>query len=471
MIRRLLVANRGEIAVRIIRTCRDLGVETVQVYSKADRDGLAVRLAHRAVGIGEAPAAKSYLNAQALVAAALFTDCDAVHPGYGFLSENAEFAQLCQRKRLIFVGPLPDHIRLMGDKAAARRAAQEAGVPVIPGSDGTVASLAEAQRVASDIGYPILIKASAGGGGKGMRVVASPRDLEPSLQAAQSEALAAVGDARVYLERYLADVRHVEVQVLGDGSQFVQLGERDCTIQRRHQKLVEESPSPALDALQRERLAQAALRLVRHVRYVNAGTVEFVLDNRTSEFFFIEMNTRLQVEHPVTEMTTGLDLVAHQLQLASGEPLAIDQGAVVSRGHAIECRINAEDPARGFMPQPGTITRWSAPSGPDVRIDTHVRAGTSVSPYYDSLIAKVIVHAPSRTEAIARMHRALGELDVQGIATNVALHRTIMSDPRFVQARFNTRFLNEASDLTSETGDAKRARAPVAANQRSHESH
>jgi acetyl-CoA carboxylase, biotin carboxylase subunit len=449
MIRRLLVANRGEIAVRVIRTCRALGIETVAVYSSADRGSLPARLADRRVGIGEAPAAKSYLNAQAIVAAALFTECDAVHPGYGFLSENAEFAELCRRKGLTFVGPDAEHIRLMGDKAAARKAAQQAGVPVVPGSGGTVASLDAARDVAAGIGYPILIKAAAGGGGKGMRVIESPRELEAALHAARSEALAAFGDASAYLERYLPDVRHIEVQVLGDGQKSVHVGERDCTVQRRHQKLIEETPSPALESSQRAQLADAALRLVEQVRYVNAGTVEFVLDNRSGEFFFIEMNTRLQVEHPVTEMVTGLDLVEQQLRISSGEPLAIDQHAIVPRGHAIECRINAEDPSRGFLPQPGTITTLRLPSQAGVRVDTHVEAGTSITPHYDSLIAKLVVHAPTRNEAVTLMDRALGELDVGGLTTNIALQRAIINDARFLQARFNTRLLDESPELVT----------------------
>jgi acetyl-CoA carboxylase biotin carboxylase subunit len=466
MIRRLLVANRGEIAVRIIHTCRALGIETVAVYSSADRGSLAVRLADHSVGIGEAPAAKSYLNAQALVAAALFTDCDAVHPGYGFLSENAEFAQLCRRKRLTFVGPEPEHIRLMGDKAAAREAARQAGVPVVSGSEGNVDSVDAARRVAQSIGCPMLIKAAAGGGGKGMRVIESPRELESALHAARAEAHAAFGDASVYLERYLADVRHVEVQVLGDGRDCVHVGERDCTVQRRHQKLIEETPSPALDPSQRHRLASAALKLVRQVGYLNAGTVEFVLDNGTGEFFFIEMNTRLQVEHPVTEMVTGLDLVAQQLRIASGEPLAIDQREVVPRGHAIECRINAEDPSRGFLPQPGTIAGLRLPSGAGVRVDTHVEPGTSMTPYYDSLIAKVIVHAPTRSEAAALMDRALGDFEVSGITTNIALQRAIINDVRFAQGWFNTRFLDESPALATASGGDSPRRARSASESR-----
>jgi acetyl-CoA carboxylase, biotin carboxylase subunit len=443
MIRRLLVANRGEIAVRIVRACRDLGIESVQVHSDADRDSLAVRLAHRAVGIGPAPARESYLNAPALIAAARFTDCDAIHPGYGFLSESANFAELCARSNLVFVGPSPAHIRLMGDKAAARSAAQKAGVPVIPGSDGALSDPARLTEVARDVGYPLLIKASAGGGGKGMRVVESPRQLEQAFVAARSEADAAFSDPRVYIERYLPDVRHIEVQVLGDAGHAIHLGERDCTVQRRHQKLVEETPSPALDAAQRHHLTEAALRLARAVDYVNAGTMEFVFDNTTGEFFFIEMNTRLQVEHPVTEMATGVDLVVQQLRIASRDGLGLQQSDIRSQGHALECRINAEDTERDFLPQPGTITGLHLPTGPWVRVDTHAFAGCTVSPYYDSLVAKIIVHGPTRDQTLARMARALGELRIDGITTNLDLQRAIMADRRFMKARINTRFLEE----------------------------
>ena len=439
MIRRLLIANRGEIAVRILRTCRELGIETVAVYSDADRDASTVNAADYAVGIGAAPAAQSYLNANALVAAALFTDCDAVHPGYGFLSENARFAAQCARKGLTFVGPSPEQIGLMGDKAAARRVAQESGVPVIPGSDGALTSVDEARRIARAVGFPLLIKAAAGGGGKGMRVVESAKELEAALQSARAEALAAFGSADVYVERYLPDVRHVEVQVLGDGKDVVHLGERDCTIQRRHQKLVEETPSPALSAGQRAGLVEASTCLARSVGYVNAGTVEFVLDNRTGEFFFIEMNTRLQVEHPVTEMTTGIDIVAQQLRIASGDKIALDGAS--PNGHAIECRINAEDPQRNFLPQPGTITAFSPPVGESIRVDTHVEPGSTITPFYDSLIAKVVVHGDTRTDAIDAMRHALDAFEIGGVTTNLALQRSIMDDPRFVGGAFGTHFL------------------------------
>ena len=444
MIRRLLIANRGEIAVRILRTCRELGIETVAVYSDADHDAPTVKAADHAVGIGAAPAAQSYLNANALVAAALFTDCDAVHPGYGFLSENARFAAYCARKGLIFVGPSPEQIRLMGDKAAARRVARESGVPVIPGSEGALASIDETRRIAREVGFPLLIKAAAGGGGKGMRVVESTNDLEAALQSARAEALAAFGSADVYVERYLPDVRHVEVQVLGDGRDVVHLGERDCTIQRRHQKLIEETPSPVLSPEQRAGLVEASTCLARTVGYVNAGTVEFVLDNNTGAFFFIEMNTRLQVEHPVTEMTTGIDIVAQQLRIASGDKLAFD--GALSKGHAIECRINAEDPQHSFLPQPGTITAFAPPVGASIRVDTHAESGTTISPFYDSLIAKVIVHGDTRKDAIDAMRRALDTFQIDGITTNIALQRSIMDDSRFVSGAFGTHFLEAVHD-------------------------
>jgi acetyl-CoA carboxylase biotin carboxylase subunit len=444
MIRRLLIANRGEIAMRILRTCRSLGIETVAVYSDADRSAPITRLADSCIGIGDAPATKSYLNAQALLAAALFTDCDAVHPGYGFLSESALFAEMCLRKGITFVGPTPQQIRLMGDKAAARKAAQSARVPVVPGSEGIVPSLDVARQIATTIGYPILVKAAAGGGGKGMRVIESPRDLEGALHAARSEALAAFADPSIYLECYLPDVRHVEVQVLGDGHDCIHLGERDCTVQRRHQKLVEETPSPALSPAQRHLIAEAALKLAGAVGYVNAGTVEFVLDNATGQFFFIEMNTRLQVEHPVTEAVTGIDLVAQQLNIASGASLGLAQTSIVSNGHAIECRINAEDPSRGFLPQPGVVTGVRLPSAHGVRVDTHVEDGSVIGPHYDSLIAKLIVHGETRSDAISRMDRALDQLGIDGITTNIGFQRGIINDSRFAAGRFNTRFLDDA---------------------------
>lgn len=446
MIRRVLIANRGEIAVRVVRACRDLGIECVQAYSEADSGSLSVKLADAAVCIGNAPARESYLNLAAIVGAAILSGCDAVHPGYGFLSENAAFADHCGRNGLVFVGPSPGVINRMGDKAVARALAKDLGVPTVPGSDGAVAHVAEARTVADRIGYPVLLKAASGGGGKGMRIVGDPGAFDDAFVAAQSEAEGSFGDSRLYIERYLTDIRHVEVQVLGDGERVIHLGERDCTIQRRHQKLVEETPSPALDAGTRSRLTGAAVHLAEAVGYASAGTVEFVLDNRTRDFYFIEMNTRLQVEHPVTEMVTGIDLVAEQIRIASGERLAIRQEDVAPAGHAIECRINAESADRGFLPQPGTISGLHWPAGAWVRVDSHVSAGSVISPYYDSLMAKVIAWGATRNAAIARMRRALGECAIEGIETNLALHSRILDDLRFRRGEFNTGFIQTMHD-------------------------
>jgi acetyl-CoA carboxylase biotin carboxylase subunit len=394
------------------------------------------------VNVGKAPARESYLNPMAIIGAAILSDCDAIHPGYGFLSENADFAELCARHGLIFIGPAPESIRQMGDKAVARSLARDAGVPTVPGSEGAIADVGEARSLADAMGYPVLLKAAAGGGGKGMRVVESSLSFEESFLAAQSEAQAAFADARIYLERYLTDIRHVEVQVLGDGESVIHLGERDCTIQRRHQKLVEETPSPALDARTREALTAAAVRLAQAVKYRSVGTIEFVLDNATRRFYFIEMNTRLQVEHPVTELVTGIDLVVHQLRVAGGERLSLAQQDVAPRGHAIECRINAENAERGFLPQPGTLTALRLPGGPWVRVDTHAFPGCVVPPYYDSLVAKLVTWGASRDEAIGRMRRALAECHIEGVATNIAFHSRVMDDVSFRQGAFNTAFID-----------------------------
>ena len=439
-IRRLLVANRGEIAVRILRSCRDLGIECVQAYSEADRDSLAVKTADDSICIGPAPSRRSYLNAQAIVAAAILADCDAVHPGYGFLAENAEFAALCARHGLTFVGPRPEVIRQMGNKAEARGIARAAGLPVVPGS-GLIATEADARRAASGIGFPVLIKASAGGGGRGMRVAWSADELPAALSLAQTEAIAAFGDGAVYLEKYLVDIRHIEVQMLGDGHRAIHLGERDCTIQRRHQKIIEETPSPALSADLRQQLLECAVRLAEHVNYSSAGTIEFVFDNATGAFYFIEMNTRIQVEHPVTEMVSGIDLISQQLLIAGGSELAIAQSDVILAGHAIECRINAEDESRNFMPDPGAITRVRMPSGPGIRVDTHIYDGYVVPPYYDSLLAKIVVKGASRADAITRMQGALDEAQLEGICSNVDLHKRLLKEPAFVSGRINTAFL------------------------------
>jgi acetyl-CoA carboxylase biotin carboxylase subunit len=441
-IRRLLIANRGEIAVRILRSCRDLGITSVQAFSEADRDSLAVKTADEAICIGPAAAQASYLNGRALVGAAILAGCDAVHPGYGFLSENAAFAARCIQHGLIFVGPRPEIIRQMGDKAEARRIAREAGVPVVPGS-AVLTSDADAQRAAEEIGFPVLIKASAGGGGRGMRVAKDTDELRAALPVAQREAASAFGDNSVYCEKYLADIRHVEVQILADGDRAIHLGERDCTIQRRHQKIVEEAPSPALSEPVRSAVLDCALRLARHVKYSSVGTVEFVFDNLTGKFYFIEMNTRIQVEHPVTELVTGIDLINQQLLIAGGQGLALRQDEVTFTGHAIECRINAEDEARDFMPDPGTLTRVEMPSGPDIRVDTHVYSGYEVPPYYDSLLAKVIVKGATRADALMRMSCALDKLRLEGVSSNVSLQMRLLGDATFVAGRINTVFLGE----------------------------
>jgi acetyl-CoA carboxylase biotin carboxylase subunit len=440
-IRRVLVANRGEIAVRVLRACKELGLETVAVYSEADADSLHVRMADRAVCIGHSPSAQSYLLADRLVGAAVAYGADAIHPGYGFLSEKAPFAELCAKGGVTFVGPGPEVIRMMGDKIEARRIARDSGVPTTPGSDGAVADRAEAMRIAHEIGFPVLLKASAGGGGRGMRIVERAEDMERLLGEAMGEAAVAFGDPSIYVERYLTRVRHIEIQVLGDGKRVVHLGERDCSIQRRNQKLVEEAPSPALDPDVRMKIGEAAVKLCEHVSYASAGTVEFIYDEDSGDWYFMEMNTRIQVEHPVTEMVTGVDLVKEQLRIAAGEGLALRQQDVLSRGHAIECRINAEDHTRGFAPSPGRIQEYIAPGGPGVRVDSHMRTGYEVPPFYDSLLAKVICWGRDREEAIARMLRALGEMRVEGVPTTIPFHAQLMAHEQFRAGRFNTRFV------------------------------
>ena len=444
--------------MRIGRACRSLDIDTVQVYSEADSDSSPVRLANSAIGIGGAQARESYLNRAAIVGAAIFGDCDAVHPGYGFLSEDPGLAQSCRDQGIAFIGPRPETLRLMGNKVAARQMAEALGIPVIPGSDAAVADRDEALAAARRIGYPVLLKASAGGGGRGMRVVAHEQELPGQLTSARAEAESAFGDPDVYLERYLPDIRHVEVQVIGDGTDVIQLGERDCTVQRRHQKLVEETPSPAIDDDMRRRLAGAAVALARHAGYENAGTVEFVFDNRTRELYFIEMNARLQVEHPVTEMVTGIDLVEQQIRLAGGEPLGLSQRDVRFEGCAIECRINAESPSAGFMPCPGTVTDLSLPEAPHLRIDTHICPGASIPPYYDSLLAKVIVTGRTRAEAIGRMQSALSDLHVEGVDTNIALHRRILADPHFAAGDFNTDLVQNIAGVDWTDAPGTRAR-------------
>jgi acetyl-CoA carboxylase biotin carboxylase subunit len=444
---KVLIANRGEIALRVIRACRELGIATVAVYSEADRESLHVRFADDDVCIGPPPARLSYLNIPALIAAAEITGADAIHPGYGFLAENPEFAETCAASGVAFIGPTAEQIRLMGDKAAARRLVEELGIPVVPGSPGAVGDAAAAERIAGGIGFPVLIKAAAGGGGKGMRVAKDAPAFAQAFQLARNEALAAFGSAEVYVEKYLARPRHVEIQVMGDRhGNVMHFGERDCSIQRRHQKLIEESPSPAVDPSLRERMGEAAVRAAQRIDYVGAGTVEFLLDEDGS-FYFMEMNTRIQVEHPVTEMVTNFDLVKEQIRVAAGEHLEFEIKGGRVRGHAIECRVNAEDPFHNFQPSPGTITTFHPPGGPGVRVDTHIYAGYTVPPYYDSLLAKVIVHGNSRTEALARMHQALDSFIIEGVTTTIPFLRRVIQHPDFVAGRVDTKFLERATEL------------------------
>jgi acetyl-CoA carboxylase, biotin carboxylase subunit len=440
---RVLIANRGEVAVRVIRACHELGIEAVAVYSTADRDALHVRLADRALHIGPPPAAASYLNIAALIAAGTTTACDAVHPGWGFLAENAAFAAACEDNDLVFIGPRPETIETMGDKVAAKAAVASAGLPLVPGSNGAVA-LEGAKDLAAQVGFPVLLKAAAGGGGRGMRLVESPVELESAFRTASSEAQAAFSDGSLYLEKALVGARHVEIQVLGDGEgRVLTLGERDCSIQRRHQKLVEESPSPAVDERLRTDMEDAARRACETLRYRGAGTLEFLLDS-DGRFYFIEMNTRLQVEHPVSELVTGIDLARGQLAVAGGEGLPAE-GRVSLRGHAIEFRINAEDPSRDFLPAPGPITRFRPPLGPGVRVDTHIFEGYSVPPYYDSLIAKVIVWDEDRPAAIARARRALSEFELEGVPTTRGLASDILESESFLSGRYTTAFLGDVA--------------------------
>jgi acetyl-CoA carboxylase, biotin carboxylase subunit len=443
MFKRVLIANRGEVAVRIIRACRELGVESVAVYSTADRDSLHVKLADRAVHIGPPLPAESYLRIPSLVAAATTTECDAVHPGWGFLAENAAFALACEDNDLVFIGPRAETIETMGDKIAAKEAMAEAGVPLVPGSEGAV-DFEQAREVASEVGFPVLLKASAGGGGRGMRLVESADELDAAYHTASSEAQSAFGDGSLYVEKAVVGARHVEIQVLGDGEGAVlTLGERDCSIQRRHQKLVEESPSPAVTDEIRAEMEGAAQRACEALRYLGAGTIEFLLD-ADGRFYFIEMNTRLQVEHPVTELVTGFDLAHAQLAVAAGEGLP-QEGRVSLRGHAIEFRINAEDPAQDFRPAPGVVSRFRPPLGPGVRVDTHVEEGYAIPPFYDSLIAKIIVSGENREVAIARGRRALSELELDGVPTTRELALDIVSSEEFGSGDYTTSFLADAA--------------------------
>ncbi|MCZ6777798.1 MAG: acetyl-CoA carboxylase biotin carboxylase subunit [Acidobacteria bacterium] len=458
MFKKILIANRGEIALRIIWACRELGISTVAVYSEADAHSLHVKFADEDVCIGPAPASDSYLNISSILSAAEITGADAVHPGYGFLSESAHFAEVCEACNLTFIGPSPEILRLVGDKVRARQTMSAGGVPVLPGSDSALASGEEVERVADEIGFPLIIKAVAGGGGKGMRVVRSSDGLESAVSVARQEAGASFADDRVYVEKLLEEPRHVEFQIMADnhGNQ-VHLGERECSIQRRHQKIIEESPSTALTPALREAMAKSAITAARVSHYTNAGTVEFLLD-RDGSFYFIEMNARIQVEHPVTEMVTGIDLIKEQIRVAAGETLGYSQRQVKWRGHSIECRINAECPDT-FVPSPGLITSFHLPGGPGVRIDTAAHSQLNVSPYYDSMIAKLITHGNDRAEAIFRMRRSLEVMVVEGIKTNIPLHLRIINDPDFLIGRLSTGYLNRllASGDTDVTGNAASA--------------
>jgi acetyl-CoA carboxylase biotin carboxylase subunit len=439
MFDKVLIANRGEVALRIHRACREMGIATVAVHSTADASAMHVRLADESVCIGPPPARDSYLNIPAIISAAEITGADAIHPGYGFLSENAEFAAIVEEHKFTFIGPTAEHISLMGDKVAAKRTMQRLGVPVVPGSDGAVADAAEARRLAEGIGYPVLLKAAAGGGGRGMKVVKAPDEMEDALGAARRESAAAFGDDAVYLEKWLSTPRHIEVQIIGDGrGEVVHLGERDCSLQRRHQKVLEEAPSPALNATQRYEIGRTVAEALSQICYRGLGTIEFLYDD--GRFYFIEMNTRLQVEHPVTEAITGIDLVREQIQIAAGAPLPFRQVDVNLHGHAVECRINAEDP-RTFAPRPGRITDYHPPGGLGVRVDSGLYAGYAVPPFYDNLIAKLIVHGRNRNEALMRLRRALEEFVITGIETNIPLHLALLSEPDFVDGRYDIHWL------------------------------
>jgi len=440
MFNKVLIANRGEIALRIILACKELGIRTVAVFSEADRHSLPVRFADEEVCIGPPESLGSYLNIPNIISAAEVTGADAIHPGYGFLSENANFAEICETCHIKFIGPSPHAIRMMGDKAMARKIAADAGVPIIPGSEGVVETEEEALRIAEQLGFPVILKAAAGGGGKGMRVVHNSGELSTAFRMAQREAQNTFGASEIYLEKYLERPRHIEFQILADEQgNMIHLGERECSIQRRHQKILEEAPSTRLDPDLRRQMGEAALKVASAVNYWNAGTVEFLID-RHGRFYFLEMNTRVQVEHPVTEMITGLDIVFMQIRIAAGRELTIKQEQVEIRGHSIECRINAEDPSN-FMPSPGRVTAFHTPSGPGVRVDTAAYAEGVISPYYDSMIAKVIVHSPTRKAAISRMRRALEMMIVEGIKTNIPLHYKILQDEDFINGDYDTNFM------------------------------
>jgi acetyl-CoA carboxylase biotin carboxylase subunit len=441
MIKKILIANRGDVALRVLRACRDMGIETVAVHSTADADAMHVRLADESVCIGEASSAESYLNVPSIITAATITGADAIHPGVGFLSENADFAHVVGAHKLIFIGPQIEHIKAMGDKVQAKITAAESGLPLVPGSDGAIANIDEARKVAEKVGYPVLVKAASGGGGRGMKVAPTQDDLAEAFSSARSEAKAAFGDDTVYLERYLDNPRHIEVQVAADShGNVIHLGERECSVQRRHQKLLEEAPSPALTAKERDHIGSIAAKATAKMGYLGLGTMEFLYEN--GEFFFIEMNTRLQVEHPVTEEITGIDLVCEQIRIAAGEPLSVKQKDITFHGHAIECRINAEHPET-FFPTPGTVTNFHPAGGPGVRMDSFLYSGYAIPPYYDSLVAKLIVHGDDRSHCLARLRRALQECIIEPMPTSLDLHRRLVENKDIIDANYTIRWLEE----------------------------
>ncbi len=443
MVEKVLIANRGEIALRIIRSCRELDIATVAVYSTVDKKALHVQLADEAVCVGDSLSNKSYLNIPNILAAATSRGVDAIHPGYGFLAENDKFAEMCKDHGITFIGPSSNAIRSMGDKSTAKETMERVGVPTVPGSKGLLSSVEEAYKMAEDIGYPVIIKATAGGGGRGMRLVENKSNLEKMFKAAQGEAEAAFGNDGLYMEKFINKPRHVEIQILADrAGNVIHLGERDCSVQRRHQKLLEESPSPAINHFLREKMGKAAIAAAKSISYEGAGTVEFLVDD-DDNFYFMEMNTRIQVEHPVTEMVTGVDLIAEQIKIAGGDNLGFDQDDIKLNGHAIECRINAEDPSHNFRPSPGKITGWLPPGGPGVRVDSHVYTGYEIPPFYDSLIGKLIVWGKDRNTAIKRMNRALNECAVTGIPTTINFHLNLLNKTKFMEGKIHTKYVEE----------------------------